>query len=45
MRAAAKLKPFHKTIFSPPFLISSPPPDPRSSHAMRLVTSNAPATV
>src|SRR5438093_1618223 len=28
-------------MFSPPFLISRPPPSPRRSHAMRLVTSNA----
>src|SRR6185503_169274 len=45
MRAAAKLKPFHATMFSPPFLIRRPAPSPRSSHAMRLVISNAPSTV
>src|SRR6185369_17327166 len=32
-------------MFSPPFLISRPPPSPRSSQAIRFVTSNAPSTV
>src|SRR5580765_3634723 len=45
MRAAAKLIPFHNATFSPPFLINRPAPEPRSSQAMRLVTSNAASTV
>src|SRR5438552_9694039 len=32
-------------MFSPPFLIKRPAPSPRSSHAMRLDTSNDPASV
>src|SRR6266536_6219644 len=45
MRPAAKLYPRHEMMFSPPFLISSPAPPPRSSHATLFVTSNAPSTV
>src|SRR5207244_10906576 len=32
-------------MFSPAFLINRPAPSPRSAHATRFVTSNAPSTV
>src|SRR5437870_780015 len=41
MRLIEKLYPIQFVVFSPPFLISSPAPLPRSSQATRLVTSNA----
>ena len=40
-----KLRPSQPTMFSPPFLMSSPAPSPRSAQATRFVTSNAPSTV
>src|SRR5215475_8139473 len=44
-RLAEKLRPFHDTMFSPPFLISNPTPSLRYAHATRLVTSKAPSAV
>src|SRR6185295_6491162 len=44
-RLAEKLRPFHDTMFSPPFLISRPAPSLRYAQATRLVISNAPAAV
>src|SRR5262245_57841806 len=44
-RLAEKLRPFHATMFSPPFLISRPAPSLRYAHATRLVTSKAPSGV